>query len=152
MLFRSDWETETQYISRIFDEFSNFAVKHKVLLILVAHPTKLRREPGSKRWPVPTLYDINGSAAFFNKTDYGMVVDRNDELGQVLVRVAKVRFDHLGGPGDAFFAFSTYNGRYTPTEERTLDHNPPEPKWEHTNFLTEKLKPEQQGLGFNEGE
>ena len=53
-----DWETETQYISRIFDEFSNFAVKHKVLLILVAHPTKLRREPGSKRWPVPTLYDI----------------------------------------------------------------------------------------------
>ena len=146
-----DWETETQYISRIFDEFSNFAVKHKVLLILVAHPTKLRREPGSKRWPVPTLYDINGSAAFFNKTDYGMVVDRNDELGQVLVRVAKVRFDHLGGPGDAFFAFSTYNGRYTPTEERTLDHNPPEPKWEHTNFLTEKLKPEQQGLGFNEG-
>ena len=100
---------------------------------------------------VPTLYDINGSAAFFNKTDYGMVVDRNDELGQVLVRVAKVRFDHLGGPGDAFFAFSTYNGRYTPTEERTLDHNPPEPKWEHTNFLTEKLKPEQQGLGFNEG-
>jgi twinkle protein len=33
-----------------------------------------------------------------------------------------------------------------------LDHNPPEPKWEHTNFLTEKLKPEQQGLGFNEGE
>ena len=32
-----------------------------------------------------------------------MVVDRNDELGQVLVRVAKVRFDHLGGPGDAFF-------------------------------------------------
>ena len=147
-----DWETETQYISRIFDEFSNFAVKHKVLLILVAHPTKLRREPGSKRWPVPTLYDINGSAAFFNKTDYGMVVDRNDELGQVLVRVAKVRFDHLGGPGDAFFAFSTYNGRYTPTEERTLDHNPPEPKWEHTNFLTEKLKPEQQGLGFNEGE
>ena len=147
-----DWETETQYISRIFDEFSNFAVKHKVLLILVAHPTKLRREPGSKRWPVPTLYDINGSAAFFNKTDYGMVIDRNDELGQVLVRVAKVRFDHLGGPGDAFFAFSTYNGRYTPTEERTLDHNPPEPKWEHTNFLTEKLKPEQQGLGFNEGE
>ena len=90
-----DWETETQYISRIFDEFSNFAVKHKVLLILVAHPTKLRREPGSKRWPVPTLYDINGSAAFFNKTDYGMVIDRNDELGQVLVRVAKVRFDHL---------------------------------------------------------
>jgi len=59
-----DWETETQYISRIFDEFSNFAVKHKVLLILVAHPTKLRREPGSKRWPVPTLYDINGSAAW----------------------------------------------------------------------------------------
>lgn len=147
-----DWETETQYISRIFDEFSNFAVKHKVLLILVAHPTKLRREPGSKRWPVPTLYDINGSAAFFNKTDYGMVIDRNDELGQVLVRVAKVRFDHLGGPGDAFFAFSTYNGRYTPTEERTLDHNPPEPKWDRTNFLTEKLKLGQQGLGFNEGE
>lgn len=146
-----DWETETQYISRIFDEFSNFAVKHKVLLILVAHPTKLRREPGSKRWPVPTLYDINGSAAFFNKTDYGMVVDRNDELGQVLVRVAKVRFDHLGGPGDAFFAFSTYNGRYTPTEERTLDHNPPEPKWEHTNFLTEKLKPNSRAWGLMRG-
>lgn len=146
-----DWETETQYISRIFDEFSNFAVKYKVLLILVAHPTKLRREPGSKRWPVPTLYDINGSAAFFNKTDYGIVIDRDDDLGQVLVRVSKVRFDHLGGPGDAFFAFSTYNGRYTPTEPRSLDNNPPEPKWDHTNFLSEKLKPVQKELGFAAG-
>ena len=43
------------------------------------------QERWEKRRPVPTLYDINGSAAFFNKTDYGMVVDRNDELGQVLV-------------------------------------------------------------------
>ena len=76
-----DWETETQYISRIFDEFSNFAVKHKVLLILVAHPTKLRREPGSKRWPVPTLYDINGSAAFFNKTDYDPTLTQNGHEG-----------------------------------------------------------------------
>lgn len=145
-----DWETETQYISRIFDAFSNFAVKYKVLLILVAHPTKMRREPGSKKWPVPTLYDINGSAAFFNKTDYGVVIDRDDDLGQVLVRVAKVRFDHLGGPGDAYFAFSTYNGRYTPTEQRQLDCCPPEPKWDHTNFVSEKLKPVQQDLDFEE--
>lgn len=145
-----DWETETQYISRIFDAFSNFAVKYKVLLILVAHPTKLRREPGSRRWPVPTLYDINGSAAFFNKTDYGVVIDRDDDLGQVLVRVAKVRFDHLGGPGDAYFAFSAYNGRYTPTEQRRVDYNPPEPKWDHTNFVNEKLKPIQHDLEFEE--
>ena len=80
-----------------------------------------------------------------------MVVDRNDELGQVLVRVVKVRFDHLGDR-EMLFSPSALTTDATRYRERTLDHNPPEPKWEHTNFLTEKLKPEQQGLGFNEGE
>ena len=46
-----------------------------------------------------------------------MVVDRNDELGQVLVRAAKGTFRPSGRTGRCFFAFSTYNGRYTPTEE-----------------------------------
>lgn len=38
------------------------------------------------------MYDINGSANFFNMTDYGIVVDRQDEMGIVYIHVEKTRF------------------------------------------------------------
>ena len=62
-------DSETQYISRFLDMISNFARFNNVLVILVAHPTKLQKSPEGK-YNKPTLYDIAGSANFYNKTDY----------------------------------------------------------------------------------
>jgi len=109
-------QTETQYISAILDKFTNFAVRNNCLVILVAHPRKMYKEPGSRKEPVPTLYDINGSAAFYNKCDFGLTVDRDYEAGATIIHIRKVKFRHLGEKGEATFMYNTINGRYAPCE------------------------------------
>lgn len=136
-------ETETQYISRLFDKFNNFAMRYHVLLIIVAHPVKLRRDPGTGKFPIPTLYDISGSAAFYNKSDFGMIVYRNRETCQTMIRIDKVRLGHLGDNGAAFFRYNDFNGRYVPMEEETAGTPAKEPVWDNTNWLSKVLEAEQ---------
>ena len=47
-------------------------------MFLVAHPRKIESEGG--QYKKPTLYDISGSADFFNKAYNGLIVYRN--IGQ----------------------------------------------------------------------
>ena len=68
-------DSETQYISRFLDKLILFAKMNDVLVILVAHPKKMDKDAaGHTR--VPSLYDISGSAHFYNKTDYGIIIHR----------------------------------------------------------------------------
>lgn len=110
-------QTETQYISSFLDSLTNFAQRNRCLVILVAHPSKMRREPGQLREPVPKLYDINASAAFNNKCDYGMIVERDRKAGVTRIHVEKVKFRHLGTPGEASFVYNSNCGRFTPCRE-----------------------------------
>ena len=66
-------DSETQYISRFLDELIRFAKINDILIFLVAHPKKMNKDASGKI-SVPSLYDISGSANFFNKTDYGITV------------------------------------------------------------------------------
>lgn len=114
---QSSKESETQYISRVLDRLTNFAQQNDVLIFLMAHPTKVRKDNGNGG--VPTMYDINGSANFYNKADFGIIVhrERDESKNYTLVRVEKVKFRHLGTPGDATFKFNTINGRYIPWKQ-----------------------------------
>lgn len=109
---QSSKETETQYISRVLDRLTNFAQQFNVLIFLMAHPTKVHKNNGNNG--IPTMYDINGSANFFNKADFGLVVHRDRDNGYTLVKVEKVKFRHLGSVGDVAFKFNPINGRYVP--------------------------------------
>lgn len=110
-------QTETQYISSFLDTLSNFAQRNQCLVILVAHPRKMQRDPATGRFPVPALQDINGSAAFVNKADFGLVVERDMEAGVTRIHVRKVKFRNLGKVGEASFVYNTSNGRYSPCRE-----------------------------------
>lgn len=110
-------QTETQYLSALLDKITNFAQRNQCLVILVTHPTKMKREPGATKDPVPTLYHINGSAAFFNKCDFGLVVERDRTAGVTRLHVEKVKFRHLGNVGVASFVYNTTGGRYSPCQE-----------------------------------
>jgi len=106
-------DSETQYISRFLDEIINFAKFNDVLLFLVAHPRKM--ESGK----IPTLYDISGSANFFNKTDYGFTVHRktdgdNKLLNEVDVHFQKIKYKHLGNPGAVNLQYDYDSGRFNP--------------------------------------
>jgi twinkle protein len=122
--------SETQYISKILDKLTNFAQVNDVLIILMAHPTKLQKNKDGKTDP-PSLYDISGSAHFFNKADFGIVVHRDRQKGTVLVKAEKVKFRHLGEPGEAIFKYNINNGRYVPYIEGF------EPMWDNTNHLVD---------------
>ena len=66
------------------NSLARFARLNSCLVILVAHPRKMNKQYGTQKTEVPTMYDINGSANFFNMTDYGIVVDRQDEWGSCI--------------------------------------------------------------------
>lgn len=119
--FEETNEQETSRISRLLDKLTAFAVHNDILIILMAHPTKL---PKNKQgfYDAPTLYDISGSAHFFNKADFGIVVHRNRQIGLTEVHIQKVKFRHLGHTGICYFKYNEENGRYTPTFE-VKDYN-----------------------------
>ena len=105
--------SETLYISQLLDKLMSFAQRNDTLVILVAHPVKMPKlSDGSTA--IPTLYDISGSANFFNKCDFGLCVHRDRENDIVRVLVQKVKFKHLGEPGEAIFKYNVQNGRYQP--------------------------------------
>lgn len=107
---------ETQYISHFLDRLLTFAINTGTLVVLVAHPRKLERDNITKRFPVPDMYSINGSANFFNKCDYGFAVEREENSNLCTVHIQKVRFRNLGKCGQATFAFNLNNGRYAACE------------------------------------
>jgi twinkle protein len=59
-----------------------------------------------------TLYDINGSANFYNKCDYGIIVFRDFEQVKTTINVQKVKFKHLGDGGQTELIYNFTNGRY----------------------------------------
>lgn len=105
-------QTETQYVSESLTLIKEFAVKSDTHIFLVAHPTKLRKAPGEKKAPVATMYDIAGSAHFFNKADNGISVYRDFGSEEVEIHVQKVRFAWLGRTGVASYTFDTFTRQY----------------------------------------
>jgi len=76
-------DSETQYISRFLDQIIQFAKINDVLVFLIAHPKKMNKSANGKI-EVPSLYDISGSANFYNKTDYGITVHRSTDDQNVM--------------------------------------------------------------------
>jgi len=124
--------SETNYISKALDELTNFAQRNDILVFLMAHPRKMNKDTRGA-FDVPTLYDISGSANFYNKADYGITVHRDKEAGTVGVYVQKVKFRHLGQPGTAVFKYNLNNGRYSPV----IDGNAT--AWDNSNHLIKSL-------------
>lgn len=103
-------ESETQYISRALTAIRRTAIKLGIHIIIVAHPTKLSKING--KYEVPTLYNISGSAHFFNKTDNGLTVYRDFQTNEVTVHIQKIRFSFLGKLGNIKFNYNTFTRQY----------------------------------------
>lgn len=105
-------ESETKYVLTCLNKLIAFLERYNVHGILVAHPTKLMKDKKTGQTPVPTLYDISGSAHFFNRTHNGLAVHRNKETGQVDIHVQKVKNSWLGNLGVTSFYFDTMTREY----------------------------------------
>jgi twinkle protein len=105
--------TETEYIGLCLTTIRRFAQHRDVHVWLVAHPRIMRRDRDGAT-PVPTPYDISGSAHWFNKADNCITIVREKENEQTPVQiwVQKVRNRELGRLGRCHLAYDRVCGRY----------------------------------------
>lgn len=105
--------SETEYVSASVTKIQRFAQSHLVHVWLVAHPTKMQRDKQGA-YPVATMYDISGSAHFFNKTDNGISVYRHkdDPEKPVEIHVQKIRFRDVGQLGTAYLRYLPASGGF----------------------------------------
>jgi twinkle protein len=107
--------SETEYISLALTLSQRITRKTKAHLWIVAHPQKLLRDRDGTR-PVPTLYDISGSAHWYNKCDNGITVwrdvDAQPPSNKVEIHIQKVRHKHIGRPGLVVLRYDVRVGRY----------------------------------------
>lgn len=98
-------ETETEYIGRAIRTLKRFAKAFRVHICIVAHPTKSAKD-GDGNYKMPTLYDISGSANWYNKADLGVIVHRENE-DFTLIKVQKSRYHEvIGKPGEVRMQYS----------------------------------------------
>jgi twinkle protein len=113
-------QTETQYIGESLTKFCNTAKSLNIHIIIVAHPVKIQKEKDTGKYKVATLYDIAGSANWFNKLDNGISVYLDREREVVDIYVQKVRFKWVGKVGKSEFKWDYYTGRYTEIEPESF--------------------------------
>jgi len=122
---RKSHQTETEYVSKFLDKLINFAKFNNILVFLIAHPVKMQKGE------IPTLYNISGSANFYNKTDYGITIHRvfdeqNIMTNQIQIHIQKIKFKNLGNQGVVEMKYNYNNGRF---ETKTVD------SWDNSNWL-----------------
>lgn len=110
-------EDSTTYILQCLNKLLHFLDKYKVHGFLVAHPTKLRKDLTTRKYEIPTMYSISGSAHFFNRTHNGISVYRDFETNQVDVYFQKVKWSWLGKLGVCSFMFNVDTRVYNPINE-----------------------------------
>jgi hypothetical protein len=108
---------DSDYAGICLRRLRKFARKYMVCVILVAHPAKMYREKESSQYPVPTLYDISGSANYYNKADNGLVVYRDFNRNLVEVHVKKVKYRNYGHLDTVKFRYDVSTGTYSEDKE-----------------------------------
>jgi len=80
-------------------------------VVVVAHPTKDVKMPNGQIRK-PNLYDIDGSAHWYNAADHGIVIDRDTTKSLMEVETKKSRHRSGGMPGSAWLNYVEQEGRY----------------------------------------
>ncbi len=109
---RPEKMSETDFIGLSLKRSRMFARKNDLWFGIVAHPTKMRKDPKTGDYPIPNLYDISGSAHWYNKADNGFIIHRDFENQVTRVILQKVKFKYYGHPGEVEMKYDLASGRY----------------------------------------
>lgn len=113
---RQPGETETEYTGRAIRSLKRFAKAFRVHICVIAYSTKSVKDADGK-YKMPTLYDIAGSANWYNKCDLGVIVHRESE-DDTLIKVQKSRYhETIGRPGEVIMHYSAQTRRFIETEK-----------------------------------
>lgn len=99
--------SETEYIGLSLKRTRQFARRTGLHIWIVAHPSKLYRTKDGV-YPMPSLYDISGSAHWYNKPDNGLVIhrDKGNQDAPVEVHAQKIRLRETGEVGQVNFKYN----------------------------------------------
>lgn len=114
--------SETEYVSITLTKIIRFARKYSLHVLLLAHTTKMKKNV-KDQYIVPTLYDISGSAHFFNKTHNGICVYRDYKNNVVDVYVQKVKQSWLGKIGFSSYQFNLNTRQYSFLDSSVKEDN-----------------------------
>jgi len=116
----------TDYTNDYLIKIDQFCKKYGVFIILVAHPVKMPRNGAGQR-EMPDFYDIKGGGEFYDMSPFGLSIHRDFESNEVIVKVLKVKFAHLGmNQAEVRLGYNIKNGRYSQIVdgEIQLDNEP----------------------------
>jgi len=115
--------TERENITRTLSRLTQFAQQNNVLIIVIAHPTKMKKENGV--YEKPSLYDVSGSADFRNQTHDGFCIYRyfGDESYTTFTNL-KTKYSFQGEIGAIIeYDYHKPSGRYFPRGDVAQDYN-----------------------------
>lgn len=117
-------ESETEKIGRALSALKQAAIDTDTAIILVAHTTKLTE--GQK----VTAYSVNGSANFFNISDYMFSLEISDyEAKETTINILKLRDDAKGVMnGKCVLKYDKITRKYSDTDNSTEDSQHDTPK------------------------
>tara|TARA_B100001287_G_scaffold13208_1_gene9947 strand:+ start:8320 stop:10035 length:1716 start_codon:yes stop_codon:yes gene_type:complete len=126
-----DIDAKTEDVNRYTMEYLTkieiFAKKYDVLVIIVAHPTKMYKDTNGKI-EEPTMYNIKGGGEWYDASYHGLLVHRDYDNKTVKAKVLKVKFQNLGENGaEAYFKWEPKSGCFIPHYEKVKDEVMP---WE----------------------
>lgn len=115
---KDKFESTTEYANRSLRALIKFGRRHGLAVFVLVHPTKEVGKDGKLR--VPSLYDAADSAAFYNKPDFGIAIDRpnpnysgdDPRVDCTDVYIRKVRFEGTGRKGQCQLMFDRTNSRF----------------------------------------
>jgi twinkle protein len=115
-----DVDAKTEDVNRYTMEYLTkievFAKKFDVLVIIVAHPTKMYKD-GNGKIEEPTMYNIKGGGEWYDASYHGILVHRDYEAKTVKAKILKVKFQNLGENGaEAHFKWEPKSGCFIPYE------------------------------------
>lgn len=135
----------TEYVSVVYTKIIKWARKRDVHVFVIAHTTKIGKDKSGK-FEIPNLYNISGSAHFYNKTHNGITVYQDMATGLTTVYVQKVKQSWLGQKGYVVYKFDTFTRKYEFIELQTVHHSPrqeePDPPKELGAGSWKQLPPE----------
>jgi len=118
-----DCKTEdvNRYTMEYLTKIETFAKKYDVLVIVVAHPTKMYKDKDGKM-EEPTMYSIKGGGEWYDASYHGLLVHRDYEAKTVKAKVLKVKFQNLGeNQAEAHFNWEPKSGSYIPLVTDTAE-------------------------------
>jgi len=113
-----------RYTLEYLQKIEVFAKKYDVLVIIVAHPTKMYKDKDGKI-EEPTMYNIKGGGEWYDASYHGLLVHRDYEAKTVKAKVLKVKFQNLGENGaEAHFTWERRSGSFLPLAADMAEEEP----------------------------